>query len=235
MEADFWGVTMWRAVTIALTMLIATSAHAGSFDCKGVPSPDERIVCNDPLLSALDTVLPRVQEKAEKDNKAETRKTLRDFTSDRSACGSDRSCVLSTYIAILGKLGGDNSIPADVTANIIAAGRAKPSPTLPQKIGQCAVTNVTAVHPRVGQDPVKDEDYNSGTGIEYANKGYQVSYAREEALIASKPGDKVTMCLISTPKRCPAGDDRGREYFVTNARTGQSWAMADSQHACGGP
>ncbi|EUB97208.1 hypothetical protein PMI07_000784 [Rhizobium sp. CF080] len=225
---------MWRAVMIALTMLVAGAAHAAPSDCKGVPSPDERIVCNDPLLSALDTVLPRVQEKAEKERKVETRQVLRDFKSDRSACGSDRSCVLSTYIAILGELGGPKSIPADITASAIAAGRAKPSPTLPMKIGQCTVTNVTGVHPRVGEDPVKDEDYNAGTGIEYANDGYQVSYAREEALIASKPGDKVTMCLISIPKRCPPGDDRGREYFVTNARTGQSWAMADSQHACGG-
>ncbi|WP_105427146.1 lysozyme inhibitor LprI family protein [Neorhizobium tomejilense] len=226
---------MWRAVLIALTMLIAVPAHAASFDCKGVPSPDELIVCNDPLLSALDTQLPRVQEKAEREKRAETRQVLRDFTSDRSSCGSNRSCVLSTYIAVLGELGGAKSIPADITASTIAGGRAKPSPTLPAKIGQCSVTNVTEVHPRVGQDPIKDEDYEAGTGIEYANEGYQVSYAREEALIASKPGDKVTMCLIAIPKRCPAGDDRGREYFVTNARTGQSWAMADSQHACGGP
>ncbi len=225
---------MWRAVMIALTILVAGSAHADSSDCKGVPSPDARLVCNDPLLSALDTVLPQVREKAEKERKAETRQALRDFNSDRSACGSDRSCVLSAYLAILGELGGSKSIPADITASAIAAGRAKPSPTLPTKIGQCTVTNVTAVHPRIGEDPIKDEDYDAGTGIEYANDGYQVSYYREEALIASKPGDKVTMCLISIPKRCPPDDDRGREYFVTNARTGQSWAMADSQHACGG-
>ena len=79
-----------------------------------------------------------------------------------------------------------------------------------------------------------DEDFDSGTSIEFANGGYQVSYDRELALIGSHPGDKVVMCLISIPQLCPPGDNRGRSYTVTNIRTQQTWTLEDSQHMCGG-
>lgn len=227
---------MWRALTITLFALMATSAHPASFECnKGRLAPDERIVCKDPLLSSLDTRLAEIHAKAKERDPDLTLETSRDFLADRKTCGANRACVLATYVAVIETLGDLEDLPQDITANTIAGGRAKASSTLPAKIGQCVETKITSVHPRIGDnDPPLPEDYDSGTGIEFANDGYQVSYDREEALIASKAGDRVTMCLISIPHRCPPGDDRGRGYFTTNTRTGQSWALGDSQHMCGG-
>jgi hypothetical protein len=50
----------------------------------------------------------------------------------------------------------------------------------------------------------------------------------------SRPGDRVSMCLVSIPKDCPPGDDRGRTYKATNKRTGHTWTLPDSEHMCGG-
>ena len=81
---------------------------------------------------------------------------------------------------------------------------------------------------------MSDSDYDFGTGVDFENGGYQVSYEREEALLRSKPGDPVVMCLVSIPHGCPPGDERGREFAVTNERTGETWTLPDSQHSCGG-
>ena len=77
-------------------------------------------------------------------------------------------------------------------------------------------------------------DFDSGTSVTFENKGFQVSYERENALLNSKRSDRVVMCLISIPHHCPPNDDRGRIYVVTNLRTQQTWTLPDSQHSCGG-
>lgn len=101
--------------------------------------------------------------------------------------------------------------------------------------GRCVATKVASVHPRLGDgSPVKSTDYDSGTGIEFDNGGSQVSYEREKALLASRPGDGAILCLIALPQLCPPGDDRGRSYLVTNTRTRLTWTLPDSQHMCGG-
>jgi hypothetical protein len=56
----------------------------------------------------------------------------------------------------------------------------------------------------------------------------------DAALVHSKVGDKVRFCLISIPKDCPPGDDRGRVYETTNLRTNGVWKMPDDPHMCGG-
>ena len=106
---------------------------------------------------------------------------------------------------------------------------------LPTKIGLCASTQIIDVTPRldVGHPPT-NEDFDTGTAVNYRNTGYQVSYEREAALLNSRRGDKVLMCLVSIPQGCPPGDNRGRLYTVTNSRTGETWTLPDSQHSCGG-
>jgi hypothetical protein len=44
----------------------------------------------------------------------------------------------------------------------------------------------------------------------------------------------VRFCLISIPKDCPPGDNRGRVYETTNLRTNGVWKMQDDPHVCGG-
>jgi hypothetical protein len=74
----------------------------------------------------------------------------------------------------------------------------------------------------------------SGSAIVFANGGYQVSYEQEAAVDRSRPGDPVRICLVSIPKDCPPGDDRGRVYKTTNLRTHGSWTLPDAEHMCGG-
>jgi hypothetical protein len=101
---------------------------------------------------------------------------------------------------------------------------------LPTKVRQCAETTITEIGGRLEGDA----NFETGTYVAFANDGMQISYDRVEAVVDSKIGDPVRMCLTGIPKDCPPGDDRGRVYRTTNLRTGESWEMADSQHMCGG-
>ncbi len=217
---------------IVVMLLSSMSVSAAGFDCAKASTVDEHIVCDVPQLSQLDSLLqPAYLEAKAASPDENVPRMARDFLADRRACGADQACILSTYLGALdgyNDLGATVYIPTDITAETIANGRAKVSQAVPEKVGQCVLTRVMEVHPRIG------DDFDAGTGVDFSNEGYQVSYDREEALIASRPKDEVVMCLISIPHHCPEGDDRGRVYMTTNKRTGGTWTLADSQHMCGG-
>jgi hypothetical protein len=99
---------------------------------------------------------------------------------------------------------------------------------LPTEVGQCAQTIVKTVGTRLDGTP------GSGSAIEYADGGSQVSYDQVPGIDDSRPGDPIKLCLVSAPQGCPAGDDRGKVYAGTNLRTGETWSEADSEHSCGG-
>ncbi|MFO1371519.1 MAG: hypothetical protein U1F42_03695 [Candidatus Competibacteraceae bacterium] len=103
----------------------------------------------------------------------------------------------------------------------------------PTRIGQCAETSVVKVATRLveaNNQPVP----GSGTVVQFTNGVNLVSYETVPQAEASRPGDKVTMCLKSVPKNCPPGDNRGKFYTVTNMRTKKVFTLPDSQHMCGG-
>ena len=110
--------------------------------------------------------------------------------------------------------------PGDPQAAIASA--------LPTQVGQCAATTVKDVSTRLQDTP------DSGSAISFTNGGYQVSYDTVPEVEASRAGDAVRMCLVALPEDCPPGDVRGIVYKATNQRTGQSWTLPDSEHACGG-
>lgn len=221
-------------------LLPVSAAGAAGFDCAKATTADERAVCADERLSDLDSLLGRAYAEAKKAATFDdVKQVAQDFLADRKACRSDAACILASYVSVLGQLqmrGARDGVPASITAETIAGGRAPLASGLPETVGQCVATTIDSVHPRIGDpdQPIQDEDYDAGTGVEFGNGGYQVSYDREAALIESKPGDPVVMCLVALPHRCPPGDDRGRVYTTTNQRTGATWTMADSQHLCGG-
>ncbi|MCE7028245.1 lysozyme inhibitor LprI family protein [Jiella avicenniae] len=219
--------------------LAAAPAAAASFDCIKASSPDEKAVCADPLLSELDGRLGRAYRVARAGSFADEAKTAsRNFLTDRAGCNTDRACLVASYVGLLQffqNIGAKAAASEEVTAETIAKGNAPRSKELPKTIGACVTTAIASVHPRLGDGgPPKDSDYDFGTGVEYDNGGRGVSYEREAALLRSRPGDPVVMCLVSIPHGCPPGDDRGRFYLVTNQRTGESWTLPDSQHMCGG-
>lgn len=99
---------------------------------------------------------------------------------------------------------------------------------LPTAVGRCSETTVKRTGSRLSGQP------DSGSVIEYANGGVQISYDVIAGIRHSAPGDRVKLCLVSVPKNCPPGDNRGRVYRATNLRTDESWQAPDAQHMCGG-
>ncbi len=110
---------------------------------------------------------------------------------------------------------------------IVTGGPAR-AQTLPTRVGDCVNTTIKSVETRLENTP------GSGSAVSFANGGYQVGYDTVQAVEQSRRGDPVRMCLVSIPKNCPKGDDRGRVYRTTNLRTHQSWNLPDSEHMCGG-
>lgn len=236
---------MKSAIVLGLILAGAACAgHAASFDCNKAATDEETAVCDDPKLSEMDTLLGRAFAEAkkssasDKEDSARTMAIARVFLAQRGTCGSKRSCLIASYAGALEgytTVGSSVSIPSWVDAPTIADGRAPQSRSLPTVAGQCVSTQIAEVTPRLGDGgKPKPEDFDSGTAVDFANGGHQVSYNREPALLNSRRGDTVVMCLIAVPQLCPRDDDRGKSYLVTNTRTHQTWTLGDSQHMCGG-
>jgi uncharacterized protein len=227
-------------LVMSLGMLaLALPAQAASFDCQKAATPDERVICADPHLSELDTLVARAFAQATKaGEKARALKTAHNFLAHRKACGSDKTCIRGRQVEALLRyrdLGAIVAVPSWASGTAPDSSELPERPTLPIKVGECGATRIARIVPRLGSDePPVSTDFDSGTTVEFENGGHQVSYQREEAILNSKPGDKVLMCLIAVPHECPPGDDRGRVYTSTNLRTQQSWSLPDSQHSCGG-
>jgi hypothetical protein len=117
-------------------------------------------------------------------------------------------------------------------AAVVAASAVVPASAgkLPTKIGACTKSKIKLIGGRLEGDT----NFETGTGVIFDNGGVQISYDREEAVVHSRIGDPVRICLVELPKDCPPGDDRGKIYKTTNLRTGEHWEMPDSQHMCGG-
>lgn len=105
-----------------------------------------------------------------------------------------------------------------------------PGDALPKTLLTCGGSTITDIGPRLEGDT----DNSSGTSVFFKNGGSQVSYDKEAAILKSRKGDHVFICLVFVPKNCPKGDDRGKIYTTTNLRTLESWTLPDSQHSCGG-
>ncbi|MCR0984440.1 lysozyme inhibitor LprI family protein [Roseomonas populi] len=223
----------------ACVLAAPPAGRAASFDCARAAAPDERAVCADPRLSELDDLLGAAnrQARAEATSDEAPRLTVvaRGILADRRGCGARRGCLLAVYaggIESYRRFGSSTSLPNWLSATDMAEGAAPESNAPPARIAACTATRVADIGARLeGEGP---GEFSSGTSVVFANGVRQVSYEREEAVIASKPGDRVVMCLTVIPRACPPGDDRGRYYSVTNLRTRASWSLPDSQHLCGG-
>jgi hypothetical protein len=114
------------------------------------------------------------------------------------------------------------------------AGSAAMGGGLPERPGACVWTKIRRVEHRLQEGEHGPFLKDSGSAVVFANGGYQVSYEELNEVHRSRAGDPVLMCLVSIPRRCPKGDNRGRVYTTTNLRTLESWTMPDAEHHCGG-
>ena len=211
-------------------ILLNLPTRAASFDCGKAATLEEHAVCADPKLSLLDSLLGQAFAEAKKSSASDRQDTARvlavarAFLKQRQGCASKRSCLVASYAGALDgymSAGSSVQLPSWIDADAISGNRAPASETLPKSPGQCVSTRVAEVHPRLGGDgPVKSEDYDSGTAVEFDNGGHQVSYSHEQALLASQPGDSVVMCLISVPQAClPATTEAAHIWSPTPGRS----------------
>ncbi|WP_338664372.1 hypothetical protein VQH23_04230 [Pararoseomonas sp. SCSIO 73927] len=227
------------AAPLATVLIAPSAARAASFDCARAAAPDERAVCADPRLSELDDLLGQANRQARAGVTPEEAPRMavvaRGILADRRECGARRGCLLAVYaggIESYGRFGSTLPLPDWVSATEMAAGAAPESDDPPARLAACTTTRVAGIGARLeGEGP---GEFSTGTSVVFANGLRQVSYSRENAVIASRPGDRVVMCLTVIPRACPPNDDRGRYYSVTNLRTRASWSLPDSQHLCGG-
>lgn len=226
-----------------------------SFDCRKAHSPDERAICHDRRLAELDqaasidySLATHYQGDGAEIFRDEAHRLAKETLDARHACGADRLCILDQQVLLIESLSEEGSGPPTSSATIrvpswVGAYRLKlfsargkpPSDGLLVRVAQCTLTKIANISTRFGEElKPPSSDYDSGSAVSYANRGYQVSYSYVPAIAASRIGDRVLLCLVSIPKDCPPGDDRGRFYSATNLRTKDSWLLPDAQHMCGG-
>jgi uncharacterized protein len=224
-------------ITIPLYVTTSAAAHAAgpSYDCNAASADDEVAICSSSKLSELDNLMASgFQYLRLQLGKREANKVAKPLLSLRQSCGSDTDCIQERQIDAIEtyrKLGAPVRLPkwASASANQQKPGNEAKS-GLPTRIGACATSSITEVGGRLEGD----DNFESGTSVAFANDGFQVSYDKEWGIIRSAIGDPVRICLVSLPKGCPPGDDRGKVYRTTNLRTGEHWELPDSQHECGG-
>jgi hypothetical protein len=124
--------------------------------------------------------------------------------------------------------------PLRLAFPLLLAASAASAANLPTRVGQCVSTKVKSVETRLVDGATGKPMPGSGSAISYANGGYGVSYDTVAAVERARAGDPIRLCLVSTPKGCPKGDDRGKVYRATDQRTRQSWSLPDAEHMCGG-
>jgi uncharacterized protein len=239
-------VSNWLVLAIALAcaMICGNAARADgpSFDCRKASLPVEKSICADPQLSAIDALVAKAFSGFEPAFGGDKRKIARALIADRNACGQDAACIVSAQNNALQTYGTAPSWVQDYNVALIGkkaldtAARHPGSPDrpLPSSIGQCAFTHITALTTRLGDDPLETAGPEAGSLARFSNGGAGVSYDREPGLASAKVGAPVVMCLISIPRDCPEGDERGRLYYGVDLTIQGTWVLPDSQHLCGG-
>jgi hypothetical protein len=223
-----------------------------SFNCRKARTLDERAICHDSRLAELDqaasidySLATHYQGDGADVFRDEAQKAAKETLEARHACGADQLCILDQQVLLIESLLEDGSGPPISSSTVgvplwvgsyrlklFAARSQPPSKGLPLRVGECTVTKIASVGASAEHDPESQYGY---ADIAYENQGRQVSgYTYNEAVAKSRVGDEVLLCLVSIPKNCPPGDDRGKVYSGTNFRTGAYWLLPDSKHTCGG-
>ena len=239
------GVCLAVAACAALWMFAApaSGAEAGpSFDCGKATLPDEKAICADPLLAAMDQLIADAYRNFEPAFDTDKKTIARGLVADRHACGDDRACIAAVLVNALDTYGGSQPWVEPYAEALIgkkAFDTAADAPKdaeqpLPTKVGDCALTHITDLTTRFREGPLSQATPDAGSLVELANGGIGVSYDRDPGLFVSQVGDAAAICLMSIPRDCPKGDERGREYYGVDLVLKGTWVLPDSQHGCGG-
>jgi len=244
----FSAARLGAATALAICAVLAASktgqttvVSGPSFDCTNAMLPTENAICTDPQLAAIDLLIEEAYRTFEPAYGGDKKTIARSLIADRNACGSDTACIAVALANALQTYGLTPAWVDHYTLGLIgkkALDIAEAAPKhadqpLPETLGGCAVTHIAELTTRFGE-PLEGADAGAGSGVTFVNGGRLVSYSVEDGLAASQVGNAVAVCLLSIPRDCPAGDERGRMYYTVNLITQGTWALPDSQHMCGG-
>jgi uncharacterized protein len=191
---------------------MSAPARAASFNCAQAASKTEHAICGDAQLSALDGQIGLAYQQRLALAPA-TRQVQRGWLRVRDeGCVDDKDCLRRFMNAQLAWLRSGNPLLSRT----------------PTVIGTCELTTISKVDHRF------EGEVGSGSYVREANGPSQVSYDEIPSITHSRRGDPVLVCLAGLPEDCPPGDDRGKYYAAANLRTLGVWALADSEHLCGG-
>jgi uncharacterized protein YecT (DUF1311 family) len=197
-------------------------ATVTSFDCGKATHRIEQMICHDRNLAFEDDELGETFWFLRKELSAAqlhaVTQSQKAWIVRRNSC-ADRHCVERAYDERLSEL------------HRLSDARRKYLRRNLTRVGQCEGARIEWIGTRLTLTEGAPPD---GTGVVFTDGVYQVSYDRVRAILASRVGDPVRVCLASIPRDCPVGDDRGRFYRVTNLRTGGEWHLPDAEHMCGG-
>jgi len=240
---SYLGVTLAALALWCANIDARAQAPNPSFNCAKARSPDEQTICGDARLAELDQAVSLAYAQVPNNMREGARAEAKELLAARRQCGPDRLCILEqqvTAIETFSGFGAPVPVPPWVGAyriELVTARGLPPEAGIPTRVGRCTVTKIAEITTRFGnalRGPPSSNDVDEGSAVAFANQGRGVSYSYVGALAASRVGDEVLMCLVSIPKNCPPGDDRGRVYSGTNLRTKGSWQLPDAQHSCGG-
>jgi uncharacterized protein YecT (DUF1311 family) len=241
MRSDRWMIlraALGLAVTIALTGSAAAVQERPiridpasgqpyvdslpGFDCHLARSFAEKTVCATPNLGRADHSLDYqyrwVIEHTSDANRERIREAQKAWLAKRDRCESVE-CVEAAYAA-------RGKVIAAAWTRLDRARRFQLT-----RAGACDKTRIEEIGGRL--QPVEGEPPD-GVSVSFADGIFVTDYDRPATVVASRIGDPVRVCLVSIPRHCPKGDDRGRVYSVVNLRTRGRWKMPDAEHSCGG-
>ena len=236
------GMMLVAGFVAGLVSTDRTAAGTGpSFDCRKAGLPDEKAICADPQLSAVDVLIADAFKQFEPAFGGDKKQMARALIAERHACASDATCIAIAQYDALQTFGAMPSwvgsyVEGLIGREAIETGKQTPQNVdqpMPEKVGQCAVTHIAELTTRFGE-PLESASADAGSAVSFSNGGAQISYDQEPGLVASKAGDRAALCLMSIPRDCPPGDERGRVYYGVDLVTNASWVLPDSQHMCGG-
>ena len=91
-------------------LLLVSSAHAQSFNCRYARTPDEISICENPRLSALDERMSsrffRLRDRLYGPDRARLERDQAAWLNTRLRCGGDPGCIAVVYRARIAELSG---------------------------------------------------------------------------------------------------------------------------------
>lgn len=219
--------------TAATTLAMVASVQAASFDCAKAATKVEKAICADDELSSLDEEMAATYKLAlNKGNAKAIKSAQKDWLKERDSCASDSTGMYASMNECIKEQYNDRLY--DLNRLVY----------LPQKLKTCTdlvidekTTRFEGATPgEAGGEAFVVMQHHIGFFV-LSVGGLSANDNADKYMYNTKDfakGDKVKVCLTGVPNDCPPGDDRGKDYSITNYKNGKAFSGTPDWHSCGG-